>query len=39
MGLLIPGRPLFIRIPVPALFSIFRIKLGSIAVEAGMAQW
>ena len=40
--LLIQGEhrdPKFIRNTVHAPLSIFRIKLGSIAVESGMAQW
>ena len=42
MDLLIPGKhcdPKFTRNLVHALLSIFRIKLGSIAVKPGMAQW
>ena len=31
--------PKFIRNSVHVPLSIFRIKLGSIAVEPGMAQW
>ena len=42
MDLLIPGEhcdPKYIRNTVHAHLTIFRIKLGSLAVEPGMAQW